>query len=146
MQQLRLFFKDWFASGEPWIWLNAAAVGISITAVLGILGLIAFKGFAHFWPSDVVTINYVDDQGDQRQVYGELIELDSISAQQFVESGGNREWLDPDRDVMDRWLVKTGNRRIAPPDFRWVFDRQINSKTPEPGVIVLERVEWGNAY
>ena len=52
------FFKRWFASGEPWIWMNAAAVGISVTAVGGILLLLAVKGLAHFWPSDIALIEY----------------------------------------------------------------------------------------
>ena len=33
--------KTWVSSGELWIWVNAAAVGISIAAVGGLLALIA---------------------------------------------------------------------------------------------------------
>ena len=29
--------RSWFSSGELWIWINAAAVGISIAAVGGLL-------------------------------------------------------------------------------------------------------------
>ncbi len=146
MQKIRNFTRDWFASGEPWIWLNAAAVGISISAVVGILGLIAVKGFAHFWPSQVMLIEYQDEYGQAQQVFGELVELDTIPVQQFIESGGKEEWVDPNSDIMNRWLIKTGNRKISPPDFRWLFENQIHSKQPQTGVVVLERIEWGNAY
>lgn len=140
------FFKNWFASGEPWIWMNAAAVGISVSAVVGILLLIAIKGFAHFWPSDVALIEFRNEAGVVEQVFGELVELDEISVEQFVESGGPNDWVDAESDVMARWLVKTGNRRVNPPDFRWLYENQIDSLTYPEGVTVLERVEWGNAY
>ncbi len=47
---------------------------------------------------------------------------------------------------MQRWLVKTGNRKVNPPDFRWIYLNQITDIQNPEDVIVLERVEWGNAY
>ena len=88
------FFQRWFASGEPWIWLNAAAVGISVTAVVGILLLLAVKGLAHFWPSDIALIQYETESGQPRYVYGELIEQDTLPVQQFLESGGPEAWVE----------------------------------------------------
>ncbi|MEM7101382.1 MAG: phosphate ABC transporter permease PstA [Pseudomonadota bacterium] len=146
MNDTKSFMRTWFASGEPWIWMNAAAVGISITAVIGILLLIAAKGFAHFWPSDVTLINYLSEQGTQEKVYGELVELDQLPVQQFLESGGNSDWASTDSENMARWLVKTGNRKIAPPDFRWIFEAQIAELGTPAGLLVVERIEWGNAY
>lgn len=139
------FFRNWFASGEPWIWMNAAAVGVSIVAVVGILGLIAFKGLGHFWPADVQHIVFEDQNGVRLEVYGELVESEEISTEQFLESGGVTEWAN-DSEFMRRWLVKTGNRRVNPPDFRWIYDNQRESMSLNPDVLVIERVEWGNAY
>jgi phosphate transport system permease protein len=126
--------------------MNAAAVGISIVAVVGVLALIAVKGFAHFWPSNVQTITYEDLDGAARSVFGELVELDAISTQQFLESGGNPDWVQEGQEELSRWLVKTGNRRRNPPDFRWLFIDQIQSMELDAKVAVLERIEWGNAY
>ena len=140
------YLTDWFRSGEPWIWMNAGAIGISITAVVGIVFLIAVKGFAHFWPSQVQQIDYVDSQGVQRSVYGEFIELDRISRQQFLESNGPSQWVDGQVLDVERWLVKTGNRKASPPDFRWLYKNQITRSDTPAQVIALERVEWGNAY
>ena len=140
------FFKRWFASGEPWIWMNAAAVGISVTAVVGILLLLAAKGLAHFWPSDIALIEYETETGKAGQVYGELIELDTLPVEQFLESGGPATWVNPDSDVMQRWLVKTGNRKVAAPDFRWIYQAQITAMTYPEDVVAIERLEWGNAY
>ena len=140
------FFRSWFASGEPWIWMNAAAVGISVSAVIGILLLIAVKGLAHFWPSDVAMISFNDRNGQPQTVYGELIELDELPVKQFLESGGNPSWTKDGDSRMQRWLVKTGNRKVNPPDFRWIYLNQITDMQNPEDVIVLERVEWGNAY
>lgn len=140
------FFPSWFASGEPWIWMNAAAVGISVSAVIGILLLIAVKGLAHFWPSDVAMISFNDKNGQPQTVYGELIELDELPVKQFLESGGNPSWTKDGESFMQRWLVKTGNRKVNPPDFRWIYLNQITDIQNPEDVIVLERVEWGNAY
>ena len=140
------FFQRWFASGEPWIWLNAAAVGISVTAVVGILLLLAVKGLAHFWPSDIALIQYESESGQPRYVYGELIEQDTLPVQQFLESGGPEAWVDENAEVMQRWLVKTGNRKISAPDFRWIYQAQIQSIDYPSEVVAIERLEWGNAY
>ena len=140
------YFRAWFATGEPWIWMNAAAVGISITAVVGILALIAVKGFAHFWPSDITLIEYKNARGDLQQVYGELVEIDHLPVQQFLESGGNPTWVAEGQESMSRWLVKTGNRKITPPDFRWLYEDQIQQMSAPAGLYVIERIEWGNAY
>ena len=140
------FFKPWFASGEPWIWMNAAAVGISVTAVVGILLLLAVKGLAHFWPADIALIEYESDTGKAGRVYGELIELDTLPVQQFLESGGPAAWVSKDSNVMQRWLVKTGNRKVAAPDFRWIYEAQITSIEYPENVVAIERLEWGNAY
>ncbi len=146
MNGLRQFVRQWFASGEPWIWMNAAAVGISITAVIGILGLIAVKGLAHFWPADITLIEYVDEQDRPQQIYGELVELDALPVSQFLEAGGPAAWVAPGQEVTERWLVKTGNRRINPPDFRFIYVGQIKQIFSPPGVFAVERIEWGNAY
>jgi phosphate transport system permease protein len=140
------FFRRWFASGEPWIWMNAAAVGISVTAVVGILLLLGVKGLAHFWPSDIALIKYETEIGEVQRVYGELIELDTLPVEQFLESGGPAAWVARDAQVMQRWLVKTGNRKVAGPDFRWLYLAQINAIDYPDNVIALERLEWGNAY
>lgn len=140
------FFRRWFASGEPWIWLNAAAVGISITAVVGILLLLAAKGLAHFWPSDIALITYESESGEANQVYGELIELDTLPVEQFLESGGPNTWVAEGSQIMQRWLVKTGNRKVAGPDFRWIYLAQIQTIDYPQDVMAIERLEWGNAY
>ena len=46
--------REYFKSGEAWVWLNAGTVAISLIMVVGILSLIAVRGLGHFWPADVM--------------------------------------------------------------------------------------------
>ena len=46
--------NKWFKSGNPWIWMTAGAVSISLVAVIGLLLLIAARGLVYFWPSPVL--------------------------------------------------------------------------------------------
>jgi phosphate transport system permease protein len=147
LRQHRSSLGNWFRSGEPWIWINAAAVAISITAVVGILLLIAFRGFAHFWPSSVALIRYSDSFGNEQIALGEIADSERLPAGQFRESDpGAVSNLAQDQTVVERWLIKTGNRRVAPPDFRWVVAHQVQDTSYPEDAVVLERVEWGNAY
>ena len=50
--------SSWLKNGTPWVWLNAGAVSISLVMVIGLLGLIAVRGLSHFWPPDIVAVNY----------------------------------------------------------------------------------------
>lgn len=144
-------WRAWMRSGEPWIWFNAAAVGLSITAVVGILLLIAVRGFAHFWPASLVEIRYTDSLGQERVALGEIADSEQLPLAQYLESIGADPASSPERladgaTEVRRLLVKTGNRRVAPPDFRWIVEHEIHDTRHPVEAVVLERVEWGNAY
>jgi len=132
--------RNWLASGAPWIWITAAGVGINILMVAGLVGLIAFRGLAHFWPADVVQFSL---SGQARTVLGEIKDEERIPAQQMRESGVNvaagTEWVKRD-------LVKVGNRDVSGHDFRWVLEQEVTTRNKPRDVVVIERREWGNFY
>ena len=137
-------FAGWWRSGEPWVWLNAAAVGISIAAVLGLLVLIAVRGLAHFWPSAVVELTYQTDQGSQ-VIIGEIADQETLTALRYAETAPG-DVAETGGGPVERWLLKTGNRRVAAPDFRWLFRHRITALSYPAEVVVIERDEWGMAY
>ncbi len=112
------------------------AVGVGIAAVAGLLGLIATRGLAHFWPADVAMLQ-VDDG---TTLIGELVDIEFIDPASFEQTG------QPDSGQIERWLLKTGNRRVNGPDFRWVPAASVADRRFPPDVAVFERTEWGNAY
>ncbi len=135
--------RAWVRSGSPWIWLTATAVGTSIVAVLGVLIMIALKGLVLFWPADVIELDVQTSMGFQK-IVGEITERETIPRALFLEAYPT--YADEVDLAVKRILVKTGNRRVASPDFRWVFEHDITSQTKPEEIFVLERVEWGDAY
>ena len=133
----------WWKSGTPWIWLNAAAVGTGILAVGGLFVLLAVRGLGHFWPGEVVAFDYRTGAGE-RHIVGERAGREAISRDQYLEAVAEAPGAAP--DTVERWLIKTGNRREAAPDFRWVFAHRAANLAAPPDVVVFERTEWGNAY
>ncbi len=135
--------RQWFASGSPWVWLNAAAVTISIIMVAGLLLLIAVRGLGHFWPKNVVEFTLRADHGAQQAVLGEIHDSEQVSVERLRAAGyevaDGQEWI-------PRYLVKTGNRDLTGLDFRWLLATQIRQRRLPPDVVTLERREWGNFY
>jgi len=136
-------FKNWWKSGLPWIWLNAGAVSASMVIVFGLLALIVVRGMGHFWPSDVVQMDYVNPQGEKVRIIGEMIESEYVSKARYEESGYGKA---PEGALqVKRWLVKTGNRKQYQ-DFRWLDNHRISNRSTPKDLVVLERQEWGNFY
>ena len=135
--------RGWWRSGEPWIWMNATAVALCLAALLFLLSLIAWRGFAHFWPADVTELTLTAMTGPST-IIGEISQREHLSRAQFAEAKGAEPALLPDQ--IERWLIKQGNRRVAPPDFRWINAHDITSQRFPAELWVIERLEWGNAY
>jgi phosphate transport system permease protein len=134
--------REWFKSGAPWVWLNAAAVSTCIILVIGLLLLVAVRGLGHFWPSDVDEYTYID--GNEKQyIVGELVDSSVMSATMAKESGYK---LKPGVETLVQYLLKTGNRDITGMDFRWIQKQNIQSQSLPDEMITIERREWGNFY
>ena len=132
----------WLKSGEPMIWLNAAAVSLSVIAVVGLILLLAVRGFSHFWPKDIMlaTVTY---QSEERQIMGEAVDQVEVSGQQLREAGFELQGPGP---FFGRTLLKQGNRDFLDSDFIWLIDEQIGDKRMPVDAMVIERLEWGNFY
>ena len=135
--------KAWFKSGNPWIWLNAAAVSACLIMVLGVLGLIIVRGIGHFWPGELVQFSYQEDNGQVREIVGELIDT-SITPAAMARATGFT--LADGEDTLVQYQIKTGNRDVTGADFRWIQERRIKRQSNPPELIAVERREWGNFY
>ena len=133
----------WFKSGSPWVWLNAGAVAISVILVLGLLGLIAFRGLGHFWPGSILVTEYQIPGQEPRIVAGEIVESETVPAARLKEAGLP---IEDNEDEVVRDLLKVGNRDIYGSDFAWVVDRWLIKRKYPKNIIALERREWGNFY
>lgn len=134
--------KNWWKSGAPWIWLHGGAVALSMVMVLGLLGLIAIRGFGHFWPADVLTTAVVDRDGRQSQVMGELVRSEIIPAAVARDAGYT---VADEVELVTRHLIKQGNRDQGR-DFMWYMEAGMDAWQYPESIIAVERREWGNFY
>ena len=135
--------KGWFDSGEPWIWLNAGAVSLSIIMVVGLVALIMVRGLGHFWPSDVAAFDYTDSDGTVIALAGEFVDSESVPR---ARSAGNDSRIPAEVEVIDRSLVRIGNRDYTGFDYRWVLDTAMQNLSYPENIMAVERYEWGNFY
>ncbi|AFJ02954.1 Phosphate transport system permease protein PstA [Methylophaga frappieri] len=135
-------FKQWFQSGQPWIWLNAGALSLSLVAVIGLVLLIAIRGLSHFWPADVMAFDYVESDLETVQLMGEQIDTEMVPAERL----GDEYSLPPEQTTALRYLIKTGNRDQFGLDFRWVNQVGMGTVSYPEDIVVIERREWGNFY
>lgn len=134
--------KKWFHSGTPWIWLNAGALSLCLVMVVGLLALIAIRGFSHFWPADITQFTMLQN-GSEARVMGELVRSETLAASVIRESGVELKSDDP---LVTRHLLKIGNRDVFGRDFVWYLAPDITSTEYPNAVLTIERREWGNFY
>ncbi|WP_111637934.1 phosphate ABC transporter permease PstA [Marinomonas shanghaiensis] len=143
MKMKKKSVSEWVKAGDPWVWLNAGAVAISVIMVIGLLLLIAVRGLGHFWPADVVEANYALPGQPAYNIVAERVESVEVPAAQLREAGID---IPDEHQLMQRTLMKTGNRDVYGSDFRWVLDEYLTDiKRPEM-LFTAERYEWGNLY
>lgn len=143
MKNLSKKQTSWWKSGLPWIWLNGGAVAICMLMVLGLLGLIAARGFGHFWPADIMQTSVTEMDGSQQIIMGELVRAEIIPASVARDSGYE---IPEDQQLVTRHLFKLGNRDVTGRDFVWHLENGMGEWEYPENAIVIERREWGNFY
>lgn len=136
-------FAEWCRRGEPMIWVNAAAVSISAIAVVGLLFLLAVRGFGHFWPADVMQAQYALPGETPTRIIGESVQTEAVPVEQLRSAGFI---LDTEETFIDRQLIKQGNRDVNGLDFSWLLSRHFSDVSYPEDLMVVERREWGNFY
>ncbi|EMR13113.1 phosphate ABC transporter permease [Methylophaga lonarensis MPL] len=135
--------KAWLKSGSPWIWLNGGAVAMCMIMVVGLIGLIAVRGFGHFWPANIAQIEITNEQGEQIVVMGEIVRSQTIPSAVARDAGNE---VPEDIDMVTRYLVKQGNRDQTGRDFVWYLELGMGEFTYPLDAYQIERREWGNFY
>lgn len=133
--------QEWFATGDPYIWLNAGAVSVCVLMVAGLLFLISARGLGHFWPTPVAKFQYQEANKEVVELMGEIVDEETVSASR---AGVPVELTN--HGLVKRYLIKTGNRDILRLDFRWIQENAMQNITYPEDVMVIERREWGNFY
>lgn len=139
--------KKFFASGTPWIWVNAGAVAISVIMTVGLLLLLAINGLNHFWPKDIMLAQYTQpsdaDDVVSREIIGERIDREQVPAERIISSGIP---VSSETPMYERELVKIGNRDLNNSDFTWLLTDYLSDVRYPDNLTTFERREWGNFY
>jgi len=123
--------KNFWKSGDPFVWLTGTALMFSLIAIIGLLFIIASKGLGFFWPSDIAQVQLIDGTKYLGQISGREDIRDLNSEEKIKRT---------------RVQLKVGNRDIYGFDFKWIDDDKIKSISYPEGAYLIERLEWGNMY
>lgn len=135
--------RQWFKSGDPWIWMIGGGLAVSLIMVVGLLMLIAVRGFGHFWPSPIMATTVTTNEGNSEAILGIMVRSETLPAQRVRESGQD---IPADQTLVTRHLVKRGNRDITGRDFVWYLDSALGEFRYPEDALRIERREWGNFY
>ena len=124
--------KNFWKSGDPFVWLTGTALMFSLIAIFALLFLIASKGLGFFWPSDIALVELNNGQ----KYLGQISGREKIRNPSNVEEDSKRT----------RVQLKVGNRDIYGFDFKWIEEDNIKTITYPPNAFLIERLEWGNMY
>jgi phosphate transport system permease protein len=135
--------RSYIRSGQPYVWITAAAVSASIIITVALLLLIAVRGMVHFWPSDLVQARYEQPGAPVQTVLAEIRSQESVTSARLLSAGLP---VDADQPLYERLLLKIGNRDLLGVDFRYVVSDWLVDRQKPRDVVVLERTEWGNFH
>jgi phosphate transport system permease protein len=124
--------KNFWKSGDPFIWLTGGALALALIMVAGLILLILYNGLGFFWPAEVVRLTLADG----KVVVGQVVEREAIP----------QPGAPPGAPAAYRLKIKQGNRELYGVDFLWIAERQIVQRDTPSEAVVLERREWGNFY
>ncbi len=134
--------STWFASGKPWIFLNAGAISISLLMVFGLLGLIAYNGLSYFWPTDIISAQYQMPGKKQVKVLGQIHITKEIPAVRLKESDIA---IPGEKTAYSRYWIKS-NHTLGESSFKTYLKVFLKDVKKPTSVAVIERRTGGNFY
>lgn len=128
--------KDGPASGEPMVWFSGMWLAIGLLMILALLGVVVKNGLGIFWPGRFVEIELVE--GSKAAIQGAKTLAGEVrkSQEKRVQSsvgGSEREFQ-----------VFVGNRDAYGFGFRYLDEADIAKRSFPAGLLVAERVEYGD--
>ena len=130
-------------SGQPYVWVTAAAISVAFIITLSLLVLTAARGLPHFWPADVLKASYVQPGETAQPILAEIRSTEEVTSARLKNAGLK---VDESQPFYDRLLIKVANRDLLGADFRPVLSDWLVERSYPEEVVVLERVEWGNFH
>jgi phosphate transport system permease protein len=111
------------AQGEPWVWITAGSLATAIAMIVGLIGYIAWRGAATFWP---VPLQLVELRDGGRA-------LGEVADREVAAAGGRR-------------LLRVANFELSGRHFEWFDDAAVATTTTPEWATAVERLEGGRFH
>ena len=134
--------SDLKATGEPNLWAFGGALAFGCVMIGGFLLLVFWNGMTTFWPKPIVVVTQIDGT----KVAGEPFRSESFRPGPEVLATLDpavRAKIAADGGLAGRTLYRIGNYDVYNEDFRWVSDHAVAGTATPPGMMFVERLEWG---
>ncbi len=142
-RRVRRFSADLSAQGEPALWAFGGALALGIILIAGFLAMIAYNGFATFWPKPIERVELTDGSviAGQPTRGGPYQPGDAVLA---GLSDDQRAAIEANFGLAERTLYQTANYDLYGDDFRWVSDFEVANVTTPEDFMLFERQQWGH--
>ncbi len=118
--------------GETLVWLCSAGLALGVLMVVILLGLIFWEGLNVFWPKSVVEATLKEDSSYK---LGEFPTVAGVVVKRQKNS----------RTGIEEWQLLTGNKDAYGAMFKYIDTEEIASLEYPEGIVVAERMEYGNS-
>ncbi len=139
MRKKQLFSGDVKPAGEAWVWVTSMGLGVGLTMIVFLLGMILYNGLEVFWPKPVALLELREgsDAGIRNApVFGGEIVKQQEKRVQASDGAGY-----PARE----YQLFVGNKDAYGFSYKYIDADQVARITHPGDVIVAERLEYGNA-
>ena len=128
--------------GEAYVWLTSMGLTVGLAMILCLLVLVLVRGLQPFWPKRVVEITLKEGTGEGLQ--GALTFGGEVTMKQEKLSHRSSRRGDTNEGPVE-WQLYVANKDVYGLGFKFVDADQIARTVQPPGVIKLERLEYGPA-
>lgn len=130
-------------TGEPLVWITAMGLTVGLVMVVYLLGLIVASGYDAFWPKRVALVEIKADSrarlNDAPVLAGEI-----VKQQKKVTRTVSKHAPDDDASHVE-WQLSLGNKDAYGIGFRYVDYADIARVSYPTNLVVIERLEYGDA-
>ena len=110
---------------EPMVWLSAGAVTLALMLLVGLLFLLASRGFSHFWPQPLILLDNVESKAQ----LGILLDREPVPYAQDY-----------------RLLLHLGGEDFFDSPLVWVEEATLRARSTPQAALAIERRDQGPLF
>ena len=131
--------------GEPYVWFTGMGLALGLLMVMYLLGLIVVNGFNAFWPKPVAMLQ-LREESPARLKQSNALAGEIVKQRQKIVRTLSSESGDASQSLSQaEWQLFLGNKDSYGLSFLYIDQDDIVQVTNPPDMIVIERLEYGDA-